>query len=353
MNLSAILLTIISRMDGERTIYNGLHLIRGKKSGQTLQDVEYYNLKAFFGIWPKMDIQLYNEAFDQLVTSGCLFVQENSIVQVTEKGKKISSNLPAFHFNGWDYRGNESVFFSRLSLIVQTLSNFRVGSKLFIPSEQDYEVQNFVKNILYEQPINNPSFSIKFMEELQYCIESSKMVELHKVILLHRLGGYKVTGWTWNQLALSLKLNAVSIRLYFIEGLHILLGAIETSDKSQFLRKLTDNIKVSSYLTDSATKTKRYFEKGLSMATIAEIRGLKMSTIEDHFAEMSINDSDFPLSQFVKKEDIQAVIKMADSLETRRLRLLKNEFIYLTYFQIRLILGAMSGGDADGFRQNN
>lgn len=348
MKLSSILLTIISRMDGERTIYNGLHLIRGKKSGQTLQDVEYYNLKAFFGIWPKLRIDLYDEAVDELILSGYLFIEENSIVKVTEKGKKFSSTLPMYQFNGWDYRGNEVAFFSRLSLTIQTISNFRVGSKLFIPTEKDYEVQTFVKNILYQQPINNPAFSIKIMEELQYYIESSRMVDLHRVILMHRLGGYGVTGWTWNQLADSLKLNAVSIRLYFIEGLHILLDALEMSREAHFLRKLTDNIKVSTYLTDSAAITNRYFIDGLNMTAIAEVRRLKLSTIEDHFAEMSINDSNFPLNEFVKKEDVQAVIKMADYLQTKRLRLLKNEFNHLSYFQIRLILGAMNGGEEDG-----
>ena len=54
MNLSSLLLFIISRLDGERTIYAGLHLLRGKRSGQTLQDVEYYNLKPLFGILPKL-----------------------------------------------------------------------------------------------------------------------------------------------------------------------------------------------------------------------------------------------------------------------------------------------------------
>ena len=48
MDLSLLLLTIISRLDGERSIYAGLHLLRGKRSGQTLQDVEYYSLKDFF-----------------------------------------------------------------------------------------------------------------------------------------------------------------------------------------------------------------------------------------------------------------------------------------------------------------
>ena len=66
MNLSSILLTIISRIDGERTIYAGLHLLRGKRSGQTLQDVEYYGLKDFFGILPKLTAERFDEAAKQL-----------------------------------------------------------------------------------------------------------------------------------------------------------------------------------------------------------------------------------------------------------------------------------------------
>ena len=66
VKLSSILLSIISRMDGERTIYAGLHLLRGKRSGQTLQDVEYYNLKSFFGVWPKLNIEVYDEAAEEL-----------------------------------------------------------------------------------------------------------------------------------------------------------------------------------------------------------------------------------------------------------------------------------------------
>ena len=49
-------------LDGERTIYAGFHLLRGKRSGQTLQDVEYYGLKAFFGIVPKLTVERFDEA---------------------------------------------------------------------------------------------------------------------------------------------------------------------------------------------------------------------------------------------------------------------------------------------------
>ena len=66
---------------------------------------------------------------------------------------------------------------------------------------------------------------------------------------------------------------------------------------------MTDNVKVSSYLTESSMQTKHFFEKGMSMDDIAQFASLKMSTIEDHFVEMSINDSEFPIEMFVSKTD--------------------------------------------------
>lgn len=331
-------------MDGERTIYSGLHLLRGKRSGQTLQDIEYYNLKGFFCVWPKLKIELYDEATNQLMKSGYISIKDKAIVQLTEKGRTRSRSLPTYYFNGWNYRGNEMIFFARLSLTVQTVSNFRAGKRSFMPTEKDYEVQTFVKSLLHKQPIGNPSFSLQLMDELRRCVENSKLTEVQKLILVHRLGGYELTGWTWSQLAESLKLSVVSIRLLFIESLHLLLDTIDVSTNMPYLRKMTDNVKVSSYLTASAMQTKQFFESGLSMDRIAEIRKLKMSTIEDHFVEMSINDSDFPLDQFVSERNVKEVMTHADELETRRLRLLKDEFNELTYFQLRLILGAKSRG---------
>ena len=73
MDLSFLLLTIISRLDGERSIYAGLHLFRGKRSGQTLQDVEYYSLKGFFCILPKLQIEVFDEAVARLERSPVYF----------------------------------------------------------------------------------------------------------------------------------------------------------------------------------------------------------------------------------------------------------------------------------------
>ena len=344
MKLSSILLTIIGRIDGERTIYAGLHLLRGKKSGQTLQDVEYYGLKEFFGIVPKLSAERFEEAAKQLSDWGFISTMDDSFVKLTETGRVEVGKLRSYQFNGWDYRGREIIFFGRLSLAVQTVSNFKEKQKSFMPTQKDLDIQSFVKILLYNQRISDPAFAKGISNELRLCITRSEMDERQKLIITHRLTGFGLTGWTWDQLADNLKLNPFDVRLLFIESLHMMLAVIIPSTDLPFLRKIAESVKVSTYLTDSSVITKRLFDRGFSIDEIVTARNLKKSTIEDHFVEMSINDADFPLTQFVSAEDADAVAVKVKEIGTRRLRLLKSEFEMLSYFQLRLILGARTEG---------
>lgn len=346
MNLSSILLTIISKIDGERTIYAGLHLVRGKRSGQTLQDVEYYGLKAFFGILPKLSVERYDEAAKYLSDSGFIVTTEESVVILTESGRAVAATLPSYQFNGWDYRGREMIFFARLSLIIQTVSNVNAGEKSFMPIQKDRDIQVFVKTFLHKQPLGDPAYASYLGKELRQCIERSGIGDSQKIIITHRLSGFGLTGWTWDQLADRLKLNPFVIRLMYTESLHRLLDSISVSPDLPMLQKIAENVKVSTYLTESCMKTKQLFERGMPIDEIAAARNLKVSTIEDHFVEMSINDRGFRLTSFVSEEEAQAVIAKVNDIGTRRLRLLKAEFESLSYFQLRLILGARTGGKA-------
>ena len=69
----------------------------------------------------------------------------------------MRASLPVYHFNGWDYRGKEMIFFGRLSLVVQTVSNFKAGEKSFMPTEKESIFNLFVKALLHNQPISDPS----------------------------------------------------------------------------------------------------------------------------------------------------------------------------------------------------
>lgn len=344
MNFSTMLCILFSQLNGEKTASAAFYLLRGKRSGQSIQDVHYYNVKMFFGLLPKLSKEVFDEAVDDLKKSKYIYIDHAFIVRLTEKGKEHVQEARKYHFNGWDYRGREEIFFSRLSLIVQTVSNFRVGEKSFMPTQRDTEVQQFVKGFLYGKPITDPSFARKIKNELQFLLEESGMDENQKIILTHRLVGYRYTGWTWDQLASQLNIHPISIKLYFIESLHMLLQTIERTDKTPLINMVANKIKISSHLTASTQVTKSLFDKGLMLEEIAAHRQLKLSTIEDHFVEIAMSDDDFPLHKFVSFEESKDVWEKSFALKTKRLRVLKEIFPELTYFQLRLILGAHTKG---------
>lgn len=50
--LQAIVLVQLQRIEGVRTVYSIYHLLKGKKSSQTIQDAHLFNLGIFFKPFP-------------------------------------------------------------------------------------------------------------------------------------------------------------------------------------------------------------------------------------------------------------------------------------------------------------
>lgn len=340
MNFSTLLCVIFSRLDGEKSVNAGYYLLRGKRSGQTIQDVKYYQLQMYFSILPKLSKSVFDQAVDEMKALNYIIIDDDAILHLTTEGKELVQTAPPFNFDGWHYRGREEIFFARLSLIVQTVSQFRAGVKQFLPVQRDVEVQQFVKSILRNLPIEDPALSRKLKEALHDALEKSGMEDLQKTIFTYRLVGHGYTGWTWQQLGEQLDLSPIDVKLNYIESLHKILKGIENSDENSLLKQIAKGIKSETLLTDSTRQTKSYFDKGYSMEEIANARRLKLNTIEDHLVEIALNDPNFPLDQFVSSEARIHVLKKSLALGTKRLRPLKEAFPQLTYFQLRLILSA-------------
>ena len=81
----------------------------------------------------------------------------------------------------------EHVFFSRLSLIVQTVSYFRAGVKSFMPMQNDYDIQLFVKELLLKQGRLDEAFSTQLFQELHQ-FERSGMNNSQKTIISPSFG---------------------------------------------------------------------------------------------------------------------------------------------------------------------
>lgn len=338
MLFEQILLKMMDRLNGERTISAPYHLLRGKKSGQTIQDVKNYGLTSTFSIFPKLSKTSYDRTIDSMIEKGWMTVDDQLIPTLTEVGLEIKKNLPFLSLNGWLYRGNDMTFFHRLSLLTQTLSHVGAENMSFVPVQKDEKVQSWIRTFLSKAPFKSHAFRLDFKRELEMCLLAATEFDLHRQLITYRLSGYEITGLTWQQLAFELNLEPIDIQIRFIEGLHLVLNEIFSNTSYPILSELCKDVRALNPLTESASKSAHLYTEGYSFNQIAEIRQLKTSTIEDHFVEMAMNDSSFDIKFFFGNEDIEEVIRGIKNISSNKLKILKGYFPNYSYFQLRLLL---------------
>lgn len=336
MYFQLLLLFIIYQFQGERSSTAPYYLLKGKKSGQTIQDVTYFNLHPYFGLYPKLAKEIYEAEIEKLHAEHYIIMNESTLA-ITEKGlhKIVSARRP--FYNGWSLRGKEFVFWGRVELIIQTLSQFQRNEKRFVPVQKSNDVHQFVKVFLQERDFQSSSFGANFKKQLFHLLENPRLLEIHRHLFVYRLSGYKNSGLTWEQLASHHQMTVLDVKFLFIECLHILLNEI-TEEKHQDFHPLTKGIYVQTPLTESALKTSKLFEKGYTVEEIASMRFLKENTIEDHVIEIVSVDPNFPVQSFIADEQIQAVLQIARERQTKKLKIIREQLPELSYFQIRLAL---------------
>ena len=339
MLFQQILLKILTSFQNERTISAAYHLLKGKRSGQTIQDVGLFKLYQFFGLLPKLTRSKFDEQIDILFAKNTIVIEESGYFQMTAEGEKLAEEPLPFVFDSWHYRGNEHQFFARLSLVVQSLSHQKNGVRAFIPIERNETVQHWVRNFLMKNNYQQQRLQQALYAEMEQCLQNLKVEENIKDLLIYRLTGFEQPGYTWQQLAFGYHMQEMDVQLLYISGLHQWLIEIEqNNDAYPILQQLAEGIRVEALLTDSANTTAKLYNKGYSLEQISHMRKLKTSTIEDHLVELAMNDTHFSIDPFVSKEEQQQVLQTVDAYDTKRLCTLHEILPQISYFQLRLTL---------------
>lgn len=312
------------------------YLLKGKKSGQTIQDVTYFSLHQYFSIYPKLTKEEYKEELSKLYQYNWI-EQQDTLLMVSKKGESQLKDYENPLFNGWLLRGNEKNFWARLELIVQTLSHFKNNETRFVPNQKDYSVHQFVKSYLKERDFKSKSFQQSFKSQLERLLTHPSLKEVHRTLLVYRFSGHQISGLTWEQLAVSYESPVIDMKLQFVEALHIILSNLNEVEHPDLVGLATD-IFVHNPLTQSALKTEHLLKQGYSLQEIASLRALKVNTIEDHLIEIASTDQSLSLTSFISEEDIRRVLLFSTKNNTKKLKTIRDSLPELSYFQIRLAL---------------
>ncbi|MCM3586470.1 helix-turn-helix domain-containing protein [Mesobacillus maritimus] len=343
----AVFLYCMKQIQNERSIYSLYHLFQGKKSSQTIQDAHLFRLDPFFQSYPQITREEMDHIIGVLHVNGYLHSISSEYYYLTEKGEKIvqSQNLislPPKYLQGWKYHQITSVFWERLSLLVQVYSNLIYQNKGFIPIHNKPENLAWIKNYIKMQTGKRFELANDLYTELINCFQQDENID--PAVLTLRLTGHNKIGLTEGQAAEQLQMDSFHYHLEFLNILHYMIY-ISTNQYSKFplLSGIIGNKPQTVPLTLSTEKTLRLLEKGFNTNEIARIRKLKESTIEDHIVEIALQVNDFDLRKYVSFEMEQRILTVTRETSAKKLSQIREKVPEANYFEIRLVL-ARNGG---------
>lgn len=327
MDFHLLLRQILSIFNGERTISAPYHLVKGKKSSQTLGDVDLFQLHKYYKIMPDLTRSTYDEAIATLVSEGHLRHQANNYYTITPTPQQTSA------LNGWLYQGLERVFFQRLQLVTQTLSQLHHKDMKFIAVSNDVTIQQFVRSFLHSNQYQTQDLGQALYQEIVSTLQRANVTEQQKHIIVYRLSGYLQPAQTLEQCALTFQQTPITIQLWLTEALHAWLPQCDTP----LLQQLQQGCSVQPSLTHTASETYNLLMQGYTIDDICRLRQLKQSTIQDHIVEIARHQLQFSITPYVSETTIKEVHKAAQQLQTKRYKNL-HEHTGIPYFQIRLAM---------------
>lgn len=341
LQIELIILYCLKQLNNERTIYSIFHLLNGKKSSQTLQDAHLFSLKRFFGIYEPLTRVSFDKITESMVEKKWIFTCGDQRYQLTPSGKTLLENnkLPNY-INGWDYQFT-SLFWERLSLLVQVTSNLVFEEAKYIPIQKDKDVHLWLKSFLRDFNVQRKEMGNIVYSELIECFKEA--IGINPSLLVFRLTGYQQIGLTPFQTAKKVNMDIHDYQIGFLNILHYLIQKIK-QNPSQFrvLVFLIRDVNDADELTLSSRRTREFLNEGYPLEMIAKLRHLKLSTIEDHLVEFALNIDGFSIDAYVDKELQVKILEISRQLATRQLKLIRENLKTATYFQIRLVL-AKSG----------
>ncbi|MGG0716657.1 helix-turn-helix domain-containing protein [Robertmurraya massiliosenegalensis] len=339
--LFLVVLLCLHKINNERTIYSLYHLLCGKKSSQTIQDAHLFQITRFYKTYSALTRQQFEAIIMELERLNLIVQTNEQHYVLTDSGrafmKKESKNYPFLSYlNGWNYQYSE-VFWQRLSLVVQVTSHLVNEDRNYIPIQRNRQLLSWLKSFFLNNRLNRKEFSRKLYEELILVLD--ECADISPSVLIIRLTGYETIGLTEKQAFDYLDMEQTLYQYQFQALIHYILEKVQNDPKRfVLLFSLIMDVQTSLPITESSKKTLDLLDKGFSIEKIAQIRKLKVSTIQDHIVELALQVKSFQIDPFVDKQKMKLILKANEEAASKQLRYIRELVPEATYFQIRLVM---------------
>jgi uncharacterized protein YpbB len=337
-----IILYCLRKINGERTIYSVFHLLKGKKSSQTIQDAHLFGITNLFKSLEFLD----REMVEATVKNAC---ENKWISQLSEQRYILTSKgeieldsylkkhpLPTY-LNGWKNHHISKLFWERISLFVQVISNLTFQESRYVPVQKNKDAHHWMKNFLQQNSMERSELGSELYKELVQCFAQDYRINPNVFVL--RLTGYRRIGLTSIQASQKLGMEYTYYHIEFQNILHFLIQTVEEQiEEYELLSALIVGKEQSITLTQSTQKTYDLLKAGYSIYQVSKLRALKQSTIEDHVVEIVLNIKDFSINPYIDIKLQHSIKEIARKYSTKQLRYIREKISHASYFEIRLVL---------------
>lgn len=334
-----LLMFAMNRLNGERSISGAFHLLKGKRSAQTVQDATLFQMQPLFGMFKELTEPTLSELTQQVQTSS-FFVERNEAFILTEEGQVHLANWLNKHsyieqINGWKYGTIAPLFWRRVTLLVQTLANLYANER-FVPVTNDLHTQQFIKKMLPQVKGECRQMQLSLFQELKELL--SQQEPIHAELFVQQLSRPRRFGLSKPQLAYQYGIPVEQVQLRHTSTLHQILARVALDNRFPLMRSLAkENQRLEG--TASAKKTAALLPYVQSIEALAEKRVLKQSTIEDHLVELALLNPDFQIDRYVTSEARTEIERMYLREKTLKLKVIHDKLLgKASYFEIRLVL---------------
>ncbi|OZM57237.1 hypothetical protein CIB95_07170 [Lottiidibacillus patelloidae] len=340
---SSIILNTLSKFNGERTVHGVYHLLKGKKTSQTIQDAKLFHADHLFATMRDLTRIQYDNCIKKLVQNTYVTISQDNLYKLTEKGEQFSRNfrnedrIPK-HIQGLFYSSTAKYFWERFSLYVQVLSNVVAGNNKFTPIIINEKAAWWVKKH-FPSNYNRAKVSDQLFNECLSLLQ--QLSDIEATIFTMKLSGSNRIGYTLAQISNDLNMDKQEVNFYFQSSCHFIVAQVMKSRSDYpLLSSFVDEEKNNIMLTKTAQDTKKLLLTGKSIEEVMNIRQLKRSTIEDHVVEIASSDQHFSIDTYVSIVEQQLIRKTIEHTGSKKLKEIKSNLCNdnIPYFKIRLVL---------------
>ena len=207
-SFETLILHLIKELNGERTIYSIFHLLKGKKSSQTIQDAHFYKISRYFGIYQTISRELLENVVHRAWTENWIQSCGEQRYQLTQVGenlllssKKNISDL--LYLNGWNFNQTDIQLWERLSIFVQVVSNLVYSEPHYTPIQKNKQTLWWLKSFFKKNSMSRDLLGRTLFFELLDCLQKGSNIS--PPVIVFRLTGFERIGLTAEQTAEKLR----------------------------------------------------------------------------------------------------------------------------------------------------